>query len=259
MKLLLGLTGSLLLLASCADRTSADASNRVSAPDTFLDALQFPAGAEVIDEPLPPGDDSDVRVIPFDGEAMPVGPGDAFTIVVQWEGQGVTGVNVGFGGDQHVHVPIEDSGSQRAMIPVSVAPDVCDDLYDICHQIACYEQVTTAEGTMSKEEAQQMVLDCTDGEGCGGAPPPPPPNPNPDPDPDPPSDECVASCPDGKICLYGECVDRNPNTSCELREPSCCPGQDDGCTGATAACYCDEFCVQAGDCCTDACSVCGFC
>jgi hypothetical protein len=71
--------------------------------------------------------------------------------------------------------------------------------------------------------------------------------------------DCVPSCSQSEVCLAGECVEKTAQTSCALREPSCCPGHDDSCTAPDAACYCDAYCVTAGDCCPDACSVCGYC
>lgn len=73
------------------------------------------------------------------------------------------------------------------------------------------------------------------------------------------SDECGGGCGDDEICLDGACVPKTEQTSCELRVPQCCPGQDNSCTAPDAACYCDAYCVTAGDCCADACSVCGYC
>ena len=72
------------------------------------------------------------------------------------------------------------------------------------------------------------------------------------------SDEC-GSCADDEICLDGACVEKNEQTSCELRAPQCCPGQDNSCTAPDALCFCDDYCTVAGDCCPDACSTCGWC
>ena len=44
----------------------------------------------------------------------------------------------------------------------------CANLDNVCHQIKCYEQVTTADGTFSKSAAQDMVLNCTGGRDCNG-------------------------------------------------------------------------------------------
>lgn len=71
--------------------------------------------------------------------------------------------------------------------------------------------------------------------------------------------ECAVPCSANEVCLEGQCVPKNSTTTCELRVPSCCPGHDDSCTAPDAACYCDAYCVTAGDCCPDACAVCGYC
>jgi hypothetical protein len=57
--------------------------------------------------------------------------------------------------------------------------------------------------------------------------------------------ECDPACPGGKSCLNGVCVSLN---TCAGR---CCPGRDDACTLDAAACYCDDYCTTAGDCCPD--------
>lgn len=73
------------------------------------------------------------------------------------------------------------------------------------------------------------------------------------------SDECGGGCTADQVCLDGACVAKTAQTSCELRVPQCCPGQDNTCTAPDAACFCDAYCVEAGDCCPDACTTCGYC
>ena len=73
------------------------------------------------------------------------------------------------------------------------------------------------------------------------------------------SDECANQCSDSEVCLDGACVDKTAQTSCELRTPMCCPGQDNSCTAPDALCFCDNHCVTANDCCPDACDTCGWC
>lgn len=72
------------------------------------------------------------------------------------------------------------------------------------------------------------------------------------------SDAC-GGCPTGEVCIDSVCMPETEQTTCALREPSCCPGRDDACTAPGAVCFCDEYCQEAGDCCPDACNVCGFC
>jgi hypothetical protein len=69
---------------------------------------------------------------------------------------------------------------------------------------------------------------------------------------DPPAAQ--SQCGSGQLCSNNclQCVSAN---SCMGR---CCPGRDDSCTATGAQCFCDEFCVTANDCCTDALSECGF-
>ncbi len=70
---------------------------------------------------------------------------------------------------------------------------------------------------------------------------------------------CDPPCASDEVCLNDACTPKTSATTCALRVPSCCPGHDDSCTPPSAACYCDAFCVEAKDCCPDACSVCGYC
>jgi hypothetical protein len=65
---------------------------------------------------------------------------------------------------------------------------------------------------------------------------------------------CANGCPVDMICLNDECVPKTELTSCEGR---CCAGQDNSCIPDGAACYCDDFCVQVGDCCADFTAACG--
>lgn len=64
------------------------------------------------------------------------------------------------------------------------------------------------------------------------------------------------TCNFGYICLKGGCVLKSEQTSCD---DNCCEGQDDDCKPAGAQCFCDEACVKYDDCCSDSCSVCGYC
>jgi len=65
-----------------------------------------------------------------------------------------------------------------------------------------------------------------------------------------PEDEC-GGCPDDQICISGRCESKTPENSCEARG-SCCFGRDDTCTApGGATCYCDEYCLEANDCCAD--------
>lgn len=57
--------------------------------------------------------------------------------------------------------------------------------------------------------------------------------------------DCTGGCPPGAECMNGTCVS---GSSCALR---CCPGRNDSCTPPAAACFCDDYCVEAGDCCAD--------
>jgi hypothetical protein len=64
-------------------------------------------------------------------------------------------------------------------------------------------------------------------------------------EPPPPPPTCPGGCPVGATCLNGECV---TPISCAGR---CCPGQNDACMLPGASCFCDDYCITAGDCCPD--------
>jgi hypothetical protein len=81
---------------------------------------------------------------------------------------------------------------------------------------------------------------------------------------------CGWECPAGWRTSDGSCLvsvhDRSgcssalstkvDTVSFNLDNPSSCVGN---CGGYAGACYCDSFCVTYGDCCPDACAVCGYC
>jgi len=77
------------------------------------------------------------------------------------------------------------------------------------------------------------------------------------------------SCPDGIPCNNGQCTYPCGDGECGAGEDSCdcpadCPDDPNSCSpcecdGAGGNCYCDEGCVLWGDCCGNACAVCGQC
>jgi len=101
--------------------------------------------------------------------------------------------------------------------------DTCEDNGDCC------KDVCTACGICA-----ECTPDCTNKEcgdnGCGG--------------------QCGV-CPDNEMCTGGICIGTTPlGPSCE--------GFCDG-PGGDGSCWCDEQCVQNGDCCQDVCEECGIC
>ncbi|MBD91222.1 MAG: hypothetical protein CL940_12890 [Deltaproteobacteria bacterium] len=65
-------------------------------------------------------------------------------------------------------------------------------------------------------------------------------------------------CGDGMICILGECKERSSATSC-IVFGQCCDGDADDCAFGSDGCFCDESCLDSGDCCPDACAACGIC
>jgi hypothetical protein len=67
-------------------------------------------------------------------------------------------------------------------------------------------------------------------------------------------DGTCGECPEGKTCTDGKCTGGT----------ACCPGNCDSAGDCpspidpTKSCYCDSACTQYGDCCSDACSACGY-
>jgi len=63
-------------------------------------------------------------------------------------------------------------------------------------------------------------------------------------------------------CGNGTC-DTNYGESCNSCGQDCCPPTTGSCSGvcggSSGSCYCDAACVTYGDCCPDACAVCGQC
>lgn len=68
---------------------------------------------------------------------------------------------------------------------------------------------------------------------------------------DPPGS--TSSCGAGEVC-GADCASCVSTTSCAGR---CCAGRNDSCTPPGVGCYCDQYCVEAGDCCGDFGASCG--
>ena len=201
--------------------------------------------------------DDSVKVLSSDsGAPLEVIPGSSIKIIVPFEAVNgnVVGVGVQFGDTgviQVVEVPGAAGQTSGTMeVDVDVPDSVCDNLSQICHDIKCYEFAVTDAGNISKANINSIALKCGN---CSE-----------------PScqdlltscqeeDACDGTCEEDEICLDGECVTKTAATSCEERG-ACCAGQDNSCTAESGAqCFCDEYCVTAGDCCADACSFCGYC
>lgn len=97
------------------------------------------------------------------GSGGTVSPGNSFTIPVPTGVADVAAVNVSFGGGSYFRVPVNGTGAIAAS-----AGNFCGNLSDVCHQIRCYEQVVTSSGTVSRQQALNMVLNCTGGTDCNG-------------------------------------------------------------------------------------------
>ena len=77
---------------------------------------------------------------------------------------------------------------------------------------------------------------------------------------DGPSDPCDnVYCDSDETCVDGDCVYVGGGDSSSCADlGQCCSGHDDSCT-TDSGCFCDEYCVEIDDCCSDACSECGWC
>jgi hypothetical protein len=189
--------GALLVNGACAeekgDRNAADA---------FTRSISYGVPATPRVTPLPDGVGTGPQVVTLPGDTAPmvVHPGDNLNFAIGWQGGPISSVNMSFSPGQYFSIPVPAAGAQTegvVQIPASLAPNVCAQLGDICHQIACFEQVVTPEGTVSVEVARQLVLDCG-GTGCGetgsGVVPP--------------GDPCAATqeCIPGSVCFNRFCV-----------------------------------------------------
>ncbi len=122
----------------------------------------------------------------------------------------------------------------------------CPGPQDVCMNDAVCECVPACDGVACNEaDGCGGVCDgCSDKEcgdnGCG---------------------QSCGICGEGGVCTdAGVCEALWALDSCaERAAPKCCDGEDEGCSAPSGTCFCDEYCVQAGDCCPDACGVCGFC
>lgn len=200
-----------------------------------------------------PEEDPGVEIVAGPDEPTDLFPGTPMIVAFEFSadaGQVVAGgIRFGDSGPLQI-VPLPELAGQSSgavQFQVDVPQSVCDGLSSICHSITCYEFAVTDAGLVSAANINQVAL------ACGNC--------------DEPScqslltscDDPCAMCTADEICLDGACQPKDATTSCELRVPQCCPGQDDSCTAPDAECFCDAYCVEAGDCCADVCSVCGYC
>jgi hypothetical protein len=190
------------------------------------------------------------------GPHQEVHPGDRVTVSIPFDAPNanVTGAGVRFGDSGPIQViPIPGASGQTSgtlQFTFEIPLDICDNLSQICHDVKCYEFAVTSIGKVSAADINALALVCGN---C-----------------DEPScqdllDSCevgdceITGCPQGEVCIDHVCQEQTEQNSCALRNPSCCPGQDNSCTAPGAVCFCDAFCAEAGDCCPDACATCGFC
>jgi hypothetical protein len=180
-------------------------------------------------------------------------PGGTLNVSITFDAPNanVIGGGIRFGETGPIHVvEVADAVGQTTgtlNFAVQIPASVCDDLSSICHDIKCYEFAVTDAGTVSKANINAVALACGN---CD----------------EPSCQDLLTSCeadPCGctadEVCVDGVCQVATEQNSCALRDPSCCPGQDDSCTAPGEVCFCDAFCTEAGDCCPDACDTCGFC
>jgi hypothetical protein len=98
-----------------------------------------------------------------------VRPGESVNLAVGWEGGAIASVNLSFTQNQYFSIPAplaEGSSSGIVEIPASVAETVCRALDPVCHALQCFQQVVSADGTVSLARTIAMILDCG-GTGCG--------------------------------------------------------------------------------------------
>ena len=223
------------------------------AEDIINDSLGLPEGSYTID-----GDaetDPSITVTPSGAAPGDLFPDTGTTVGTTFTSPtaNIIGSGIRFGDTGPINVVPFPGGPQQsgtAMLTFTVPSSVCSMLGNICHNIACYEFAVTDVGTVSAANITQLAMACGNCEepscqsllmSCEET-------------------ECDPACDPGtEVCIDGTCMPLDETTSCALRDPSCCPGQDDSCTATDAACYCDAFCAEAGDCCPDACSTCGYC
>ena len=68
------------------------------------------------------------------------------------------------------------------------------------------------------------------------------------------------TCSSSTYCGDGICNGTETYSTCPgdcPSDPYSCEPSECGTSGGS--CYCDSYCVTAGDCCWNACSVCGYC
>ena len=151
---------------------------------------------------LPTGTSAGPQLVSLPGDTAPtvVHPGENLNFAVGWQGGAITGINLSCTLGQYFSIPVPSAGAETegvAQIPATLASGVCNALEDTCHDIQCFEQLASADGSLSVARAMQLVLDCGR-TGCGetgsGSVPP--------------GDPCATTteCIPGSVCFNRFCV-----------------------------------------------------
>lgn len=117
---------------------------------------------------LDPVVDPSVVLDPVDSAAPvhEVYPGDVFTVSIPFSAQdnNVVGGGIRFGASGPIRVvPVPSALGQpdgTIQFDVTVPPDICNDLSQICHDIKCYEFAVTDAGQVSAANIADLALAC---------------------------------------------------------------------------------------------------
>jgi hypothetical protein len=158
--LLATLAGFAVVASACTDNKpdNGDAEDR---SDRITAAIRF-RGSEVVEGLLPDASDSRVSILPLEPTVL-VGPGDSAIMsldVDDPDGREVAAILMQLEGeDDHQRVPVEGGGA-AVQSQLDLEDELCTGRCDTAFVVLLKEAVELEDGTISRSNTRQLVIDC---------------------------------------------------------------------------------------------------
>lgn len=150
--------------SSTGNFITSSGSGTPSAEEVLNDTIILPPGSYQVD-PDVAGTDTSVNVTNPSGSTMDLNAGDTVTVNTGFDAPNgnVVGAGIRFGSTGPAWVvPIDATGNTSGQLSfqMSVPPEICNMLSQICHDIKCYEFAVTDAGTFSQANIMDLALAC---------------------------------------------------------------------------------------------------
>ena len=157
--LLATLAGCAVLASACTDNNASpnpeDNSERISAAIRFLDS-------EVVKGPIPDASDSRVSILPLEPTVL-VAPGDSAIMSLEVDdpdGRDTVAILMQLEDEpDHQRVPTEGGGA-AVQSELDLEDELCVDRCDTAFVVLLKEAVELADGSISRSNTRQLVIDC---------------------------------------------------------------------------------------------------